>query len=117
MKNPNQNGDIEAEITSLTSEEGGRNTPASSGYRPQFYYDGEDWDAKQEYVGVAKVYPGQTVLAILTFTSPQNHVDKLEVGKEFLIREGLTTVGHGKVTKILDLHKSAERVRKLRKQI
>ena len=39
--------DIEAEITFLTSEEGGKKLPVFSGYRPQFYYDGHDWDAVQ----------------------------------------------------------------------
>ncbi len=32
--------DIEAEITFVPTEQGGRKTPAFSGYRPQFYYDG-----------------------------------------------------------------------------
>jgi hypothetical protein len=54
------------------------------------------------------VYPGQTVTAHLSFLSPQCHVGKLYPGKEFLIREGQRVVGRGKVTKILDLEKSAK---------
>ncbi len=105
--------DIEAEITFLTSEEGGRKTPAYSGYRPQFYYDGHDWDAVQEYIGVFEVCPGQTVMAQLSFMSPQCHVGKLYPGKEFLVREGQKVVARGKVTKILNLEKSAERKKAL----
>ena len=108
MQRPDYPKDIEAEITFLTTEEGGRQTPAFSGYRPQFYYDGQDWDAIQHYVGVIEpVYPGQTVTAHVSFLSPQHHVGKLYPGKEFLVREGQHVVGRGKVTKILDLEKSA----------
>ena len=109
MQRADYSKDIEAEITFLTIEEGGRKTPAFSGYRPQFYYDGQDWDAIQNYVGaVEPVYPGQTVTALLSFLSPQYHVGKLYPGKEFLIREGQRVVGRGKVTKILDLERSAK---------
>ena len=100
--------DIEAEITFLTPEEGGRKVPAFSGYRPQFCYDGHDWDARQDYVGVSEVYPGQTVTAELTFANPHYQFGKLYPGKEFLIREGPTVVGRGKVTKILNLENSAK---------
>ena len=107
--------DIEAEIYFLSTEEGGRKTPAYSGYRPQFYYDGQDWDAVHEYIGVSEVYPGQTGTTQLSFMNPQEHAEKLHVGKEFLIREGQKTVACGKVTKILNLIESAERIKKLRK--
>lgn len=110
---PDYLNDIEAEITLLTTEEGGRKTPAFSGYRSQFYYDGHDWDAVQNYIGVTEVYPGQTVTAQLAFLSPQCHVGKLFPGKEFLLREGQRVVGRGKVTKILNLEKSAERINAL----
>jgi len=100
--------DIEAEITFLTPEEGGRKVPAFSGYRPQFYYDGHHWDARQDYVGVSEVYPGQTVTTELTFANPQYQLGKLYPGKEFLIREGHIVVGRGKVTKILNLENSSK---------
>lgn len=47
--------DIEGIVTFLTSADGGRTTPALSGYRPQFHYDGYDWDAMQTYSDVEKV--------------------------------------------------------------
>jgi elongation factor Tu len=109
MTKPEYPSDIEAEIYFLTTGEGGRMTPVLSGYRPQFYYDGYDWDAIQNYVGVAEpVQLGQTVTARLSFLSPQYHVGKLYSGKEFLICEGSKVVGRGRVTKILDLEKSAK---------
>jgi translation elongation factor EF-Tu-like GTPase len=53
--------DIEGIVTFLTSADGGRTTPALSGYRPQFHYDGYDWGARQTYPDVEKVEPGMTV--------------------------------------------------------
>jgi elongation factor Tu len=102
--------DVEAEITFLTTEEGGRRGPAYSGYRPQFHYDGHDWDAIQHYGDVEAVEPGQTVIAYLSFLSPKEHVGKLYPGKEFLIREGHRVVARGCITKILDLEASAHRL-------
>ncbi len=101
--------DIEADIYFLTPEEGGRSNPVFSNYRPQFYYDGRDWDAPHVYPDVAQVYPGDTVRAYLGFLSPKEHYGKVHVGMKFLIREGARTVGKGIVTKIIELEQSANR--------
>ena len=107
--------DIEAEITFAPAEQGGRRGPAYSGYRPQFYYDGHDWDADQEYPDVESVLPGQTVRALLRFISPDAHVGRLHQGTEFQVREGARIVARGRVTKILHLEESVERVRSERR--
>jgi translation elongation factor EF-Tu-like GTPase len=101
--------DIEAEIYFLTSAEGGRNKPAFNDYRPQFFYDGHDWDARHLYPDVKQVNPGETVRAYLGFLSPQEHYGKVYVGMEFLIREGSRTVAKGKITSIPELEQSAKR--------
>jgi translation elongation factor EF-Tu-like GTPase len=103
--------DLEAEIRFLTPEEGGRKTPAYSGYRPQLYYDDHDWDAHQEYPDVECVHPGDTARTLLWFLSPDAHVKRAHVGKEFEVREGARVIGRGRITKILNLAESAERVR------
>jgi translation elongation factor EF-Tu-like GTPase len=100
--------DIEAQITFMRTQEGGRRGSARSGYRPQFYYDGLDWDAVQDYGSVEWAFPGQTVTAYLSFLSPECHLGKLYPGKEFLLREGQRTVGHGIVTKLLQLEAHAQ---------
>jgi translation elongation factor EF-Tu-like GTPase len=105
--------DIEVELNLLTTEEGGRRTRALSGYRPQFSYDGYDWDAIQDYGDVEMVAPGETVVAYLQFLSPQCHVGKLYPGKEFLLREGSRVVGRGHVITVLHLEANAERARQL----
>ena len=103
--------DIEAEITFLPTQAGGRQGYVGTGYRGQFYYDGNDWDAEQTFVGCDRVDPGGTVTATLVFTRPEQHYGKLNVGKVFLVREGLKTVGYGKVTRILNLSKHAAETR------
>lgn len=105
---PNYPPDIEAEITFLKTEEGGRSTPAFSGYRPQFYYDEMNYAAHQHYPNVSEVHPGQTVTTLLWFGAPQFHIKKVFVGMTFEIREGSRVVGNGIVTKILNLEKSAK---------
>jgi hypothetical protein len=74
-----------------------------TGYRPQFSYDGRDWDAIQMYPDRECVYPGETVIAYIAFLSPEDHKGKLFPGKEFQVREGSRVVATGCVTKILEL--------------
>lgn len=99
--------DVEAEITLVPTEQGGRRYPVSTGFRPQFHYDGQDWDAHHEYPDVQWVYPGQTARVFLQFLSPASHLNRLSVGMTFQLREGPRTIGHGRITKILNLSESA----------
>ena len=103
--------DVEAEIVFLPTDAGGREGPAFSGYRPQFFCDGHDWDAIQAYPDVECVNPGDTVRAYLSFMSPEMHVGKICLGMIFLLREGHKTVGYGRVTQVLELEQSAQRNR------
>ncbi|MDA3874743.1 MAG: elongation factor Tu [Kiritimatiellae bacterium] len=103
--------DAEGIVTYLPENAGGRKMPVFQEYRPQFYYEGHDWDAVQHYPDVEKVDPGETVRVIFSFLSPDEHWGKLQEGTLFLIREGTRTVGYGKITQILNLEKSAQRSR------
>ena len=103
----NRPRDIEAEITFLPTEDGGRTGPTFSDYRPQFYYAGHDWDAPHEYPDVRQVNPGDTVRAFLCFLSPEKHIGVVRPGMPFLIREGRNIIGYGSVTRIVDLEQSA----------
>lgn len=104
--------DIEAEIYFLKPEEGGRSTHAFNDYRPQFYYEGHDWDSRHVYPDVNQVNPGDTVRAYLGFLSPAEHWGKLYPNMKFEIREGARIVGRGKITQILELEVSANRAKK-----
>ena len=94
--------DLEVAIVFLPTEHGGRKGSAFSGYRPQFYYDGADWDALQSYPDQSEVRPGEAARAYLYFLSPEPHEGRLWPGKPFLIREGQRTVGYGVVRRVLN---------------
>jgi translation elongation factor EF-Tu-like GTPase len=99
--------DIEVQLHFLPTEAGGRKGPVFTGYRPQFFYDGHDWDSLHTYPGVTQVNPGDTVRAFLAFASPYEHLGRLTVGTVFLVREGPRTIAYGKVTAVLDLEQHA----------
>ena len=80
--------DVEAEISFIPTEQGGRKTPVYSGYRPQFHFGEEVWDAEHEYPGVERVLPGETVKVLLRFARPEAHLHQVHEGMEFLIQEG-----------------------------
>jgi elongation factor Tu len=98
--------EIEAEIRYLTTEEGGRTTGIFSGYRGQFFYEGDDYDGFQYFPDVldgAMVSLGKTVRALIRFRQEMweaVHAKRIIVGMPFQIREGNKTVGQGVVTKL-----------------
>src|SRR5438067_3940392 len=92
---------IEVEVTFLPPEHGGRHRAVSSGYRPQFYYGGEDWDATYLFPEGIPVHPGETVTAEVIFLSPQFHQDRVFPGMPFLVREGNRVIGYGRILRLL----------------
>ncbi|NDV66790.1 hypothetical protein [Bacteroides sp. 224] len=96
-----KSSELEAEIYYLTTEEGGRENYVTNGYRGQFYYNGRDWDASQEFIEKEICNPGETVKVYLQTLSPDFHIGQFSVGQIFEIREGAKAVGKGKITKIL----------------
>jgi translation elongation factor EF-Tu-like GTPase len=96
---------IEAEITFLRSEEGGRTGPAYAGYRPAIYYDDDEggWDAVYDWETDDPILPGATLRARVCFVSPEAHRGRLYIGKEFRLQEGSHVVALGRVTKLFGL--------------
>jgi len=89
--------EFEAEVYILKKEEGGRHTPFSKGYKPQFYFRTTDVTGEVELPADKElVIPGDT----LTFTVKLLAPIAMEQGLNFAIREGGRTVGAGVVTKI-----------------
>jgi elongation factor Tu len=91
---------FEAQVYVLSKEEGGRHTPFSTNYRPQFYFRTTD------------VTGGVTLPDNIQMVMPGDNVEKLSVeliapiameeGLKFAIREGGRTVGAGIVSKIIE---------------
>ncbi|GAA1371642.1 elongation factor Tu [Streptomyces beijiangensis] len=86
-----------AQVYVLSAREGGRTTPVSTGYRPQFYIRTGDVVGDVDLGETAVARPGDTV----TMTVELGHDVPLEQGLGFAIREGGRTVGSGTVTEVL----------------
>jgi len=90
--------EFECEIYVLSKDEGGRHTPFTAGYKPQFYI--RTADVTGEIVlpeGTEMVMPGDTISIKVTL---QKAV-ALEEKQKFALREGGHTVGAGNVSKII----------------
>jgi elongation factor Tu len=83
-----------AQVYVLSAREGGRTTPVSSGYRPQFYIRTADVVGVVDLGEVAVARPGDTV----AMTVELGRDVPLEAGLGFAVREGGRTVGAGTVT-------------------
>lgn len=91
--------DFEAEVYILSKEEGGRHTPFTKGYKPQFYVRTTDVTGELELpAGQEMIMPGDTIeKMIVKLIVPV----AMEQGLRFAIREGGKTVGAGVVTKVI----------------
>ncbi|WP_330284266.1 elongation factor Tu [Streptomyces sp. NBC_00588] len=85
-----------ARVYVLSTREGGRTTPVSTGYRPQFYIRTADVVGDVDLGETAVARPGDTV----TMTVELGRDVPLEPGLGFAIREGGRTVGAGTVTAV-----------------
>ncbi|MBV1942463.1 elongation factor Tu [Streptomyces sp. BV286] len=85
-----------AQVYILSAREGGRTTPVSTGYRPQFYIRTADVVGDVDLGESAVARPGDTV----TMRVELGREVPLEPGLGFAIREGGRTVGAGTVTAV-----------------
>jgi elongation factor Tu len=85
-----------ARVYVLPGRDGGRTTPVSTGYRPQFYIRTADVVGVVDLGAAAVARPGDTV----EMTVELGREVPLEAGLGFAIREGGRTVGAGTVTAV-----------------
>ncbi len=94
----NPHVEFESEVYILNKDEGGRNKPFFSGYKPQFYIRTTDVTGEVTLSnGKEMVMPGDTVTFKVKLIVPV----AIEEQQHFAIREGGKTVGAGVVTKII----------------
>ena len=95
--------DVEAELTFLTPEQGGRHTPVSTGYRGDLFYRGQNHVTLHEFLGTQSVDPGKTVNVLMRFLNPQVLHEHLRLNDKIESREASQTVARGKITRVIDL--------------
>lgn len=88
-----------------TTADGGRSTPASSGYMPQvvFPFTEVQTGGRQKFIDKEIVYPGDTVKAYINILSPHLFKKSLEEGMKYEFSEGTRVIGIGKIITILNL--------------
>jgi elongation factor Tu len=86
----------DAELYVLTAAEGGRRTPFTTGYRPQFFFGATDVTGTLEMVETDSAVPGGRALVRFCLDHPIG----LEQSMRFALREGKRTVGAGIVTAV-----------------
>jgi len=88
-----------AQLFVLSKEEGGRHTPFTSGYTPQFFFGTTDVTGVIHVSGdKGLVNPGEQVEVHFTLLKPAG----IDNGTRFVIREGGKTVGAGIVTQVVN---------------
>ncbi len=80
-----------AEMFVIPEKEGGRHTPITSGYRPQFFFGTTDVTGTVDLGGQKMLIPGDHGKVNLDLLKPVG----MEPGMRFAVREGSKTVGAG----------------------
>lgn len=98
--------DFIATIRYLKTIEGGRESPVSSGYKPQLKFDFETMETSghQTFVNDQIVYPGDTVEAEVRIPSDSYFSKKLTENMKFVLKEGPRLIATGTITRILNIN-------------
>src|SRR6185436_8247359 len=86
----------EAELYALSTAEGGRHTPFSTGYTPQFFFGPTDVSGTLTVPDDGLVDPGARARVAFRLGRPTS----IEPGMRFVLREGGHTIGAGVVTAV-----------------
>jgi len=88
---------FKGQVYILKKDEGGRHTPLTPGYKPQFYFRTTDVTGELSFKG-EMIMPGDNAEIEVKLITPV----AMEEGLRFAIREGGHTVGAGVVTKVIE---------------
>jgi hypothetical protein len=96
--------DFIAELQYLTTKQGGRKTPAISGYRPQVKFDFTEMQTsgQQTFIDKEEAFPGDKIDAKIKLLSPDYFFNGITEGMSFEFREGATIIGTGQVKYIVN---------------
>jgi elongation factor Tu len=86
---------VKAKIRMLTTGEGGRSSPAASGYRPNLRFGDIYTDVSITRQDRQHLAPGEECNATVVFANADQVREYLQVGVEFDVTEGGRRVGAG----------------------
>ena len=88
---------ISATIYFLSPEEGARQTPIFSGYRPALYFGERQTDGAIILTSCGRAAPGTECEVVVQFLHPEHLGDTLKPMATFEVKEGSRVVGRGQV--------------------
>ena len=96
--------DFVAVLKYRTTEEGGRSTPAVSGYIPAIKFSFSDYmtSGQQVFINENIVSPGETIVAEIKILAVDVFRNCLREGMDFDFREGPRITGTGRIIKIIN---------------
>jgi len=91
-------------LTFIKSEDGGRKTPALSGYRPGIKFPFHDgfFTGVQTFIDAELAFPGDVINAEIALLNTEYFKGKIYEGLDFDFFEGSNLIGHGVIKKILN---------------
>ena len=91
-------------LTYRSAEDGGRKTPALSGFRPGIKFPFHDglFIGIQTFTDVDLAFPGDIINAEITLINTDSFGGKIYEGLDFDFYEGSNLIGHGIIKKILN---------------
>lgn len=100
----NSTSDFIATLTYKTTQQGGRQSAAKSGYRPQVKFEFEEMQTSglQIFIDRELAFPGDKLVAEIKIASVDYFINKLTEGMEFEFREGPRVIGTGKIKHIIN---------------
>jgi elongation factor Tu len=86
-----------ADLQLVATADGGRNSPFTSGYRPQFYFEGVDFDCTIQVPEGKWLQSGASARATIILSQYASKIlaGRLLEGCQFSLREGPTTIASG----------------------
>jgi translation elongation factor EF-Tu-like GTPase len=111
MSIPTKTTDFIAILKYRTTDDGGRETPAFSSYRPQikFAFSDMQTSGQQTFIDKEVVFPGEEVEAEIAILAVEFFQKQLTEGMDFEFREGPRIIGTGKIKKIINERLRASR--------
>ncbi|MEI6410468.1 MAG: hypothetical protein WCR52_13855, partial [Bacteroidota bacterium] len=98
----NANCDFIAQLYFKKTEDGGRSSFVSSGYRSQikFSFTEMQTSGQQTYIDNKMAFPGDNINALIKLSTTQHLKGQLKIGSKFEFLEGSKIVGTGRILKI-----------------
>ena len=108
MYNTELNIKVKAKLFLYSTENGGRNKPIHSGYRPNHVFEYVQGEFKQTYIGQItfsnqdSIYPGEAALVDIEFVDMLDVKRFLHVGRKWWIHEVNKKLGEAEIIEILE---------------